>query len=125
MYEIEHQSIRFTNGKKHSFPVEVAEVLDFEDVIVIRLAASHLTAIQNIFGLDYQGNLLWKIPLPLSFSPQTPYVSLSRRGSYVDALNWDGHIVTLHPKKGHILGEDLYSGGAGSSRRTPSIRRWI
>jgi hypothetical protein len=125
MYEIELQTIRFSNGKKYHFPVEVAEAMDFDDAIVVRLAANPLTTIQNILGLDYEGNFLWTIPAPRTFSPQNPYVGLSRKGSYVEALSWDGHILTLLPKQGTIVAEDFYTGGAGYSRRTPSIRHWI
>jgi len=125
MYEIENQILRFSNGKKHQFQAEVVEVLDFEEAIVVRLAATYVTAIQNIFGLDYHGNFLWKIPAPRTFSPQNSYVSLTRRGSYVEALSWDGHIVTLHPKQGFILKEDFYNGGSTSSRRSASVRHWL
>lgn len=125
MYEIDQQTIRFSTGKKHHFPVEVVEALDFEEAIVVRLAASHLMTVQNIFALDYNGNLLWKIPTPRSFAPQNTYVGLSRKGSYVEVLNWDGHILTLHPKDGYIVAEEMYTGGGGHSRRTPSVRHWL
>jgi hypothetical protein len=125
MYEIELQTIRFSNGKKYHFPVEVAEAIDFDEAIVVRLAESHPMTTQNIVGLDHQGNLLWNMPAPRSFSPQNPYVCLYRKGDYVEVLNWDGHIVTLLPKQGVIVAEDFYSGGGGHSRRAPSPRRWL
>jgi hypothetical protein len=125
MYEIDQQTVRFSNGKRYRFPVEVAEAMDFEDSIVVRLTANHLLNVQNIFALDYHGNLLWKIPTPRSFSPQNPYVGLSRKGSYVEVLNWDGHILTIHPRDGSIVGEDMYTGGASHSRRSASPRRWL
>ena len=125
MYEIDQETIRFSNGKRHHFQAEIVEALDFEDSIVVRLAAGPLTLVQNVFGMDYKGNLLWKIPAPRSFDPRNSYVSLFRRGGFLEVLNWDGHLLTMHPKKGSIVSEDFYTGGATSQRHTPSVRRWI
>ena len=124
MYEIDQETIRFSNGKKHRFPAEIAEAMEFEDSIVIRLAAGSLAMNQNIFGLDYKGNLLWKIPSPRSFDARNPYVSLFRKGGYLEVMNWDGHVLTVHPKQGSILSEDNYSGGPSTSR-VASQRSWI
>jgi len=125
MYEIDQQTIRFSNGKKHCFPAAVVEAIDFEESIVVRLAETHPLILQNVVGIDYQGKFLWNIPMPRSFRPQNPYVCLYRKGNYVEVLSWDGHIVTLLPKQGTIVGEDFYSGGVGHSRRTASTRVWI
>src|ERR1019366_1867657 len=125
MYEIDLDTIRFSTGKKHRFPMEIAEVLDFDETIVLRLSGGHLSGAQNIFGLDYRGNMLWKMPQPRSFVPQSPYVSLTRRGSFVEALNWDGHLVTLHAKLGDIVSEEFFSGGSSAGRRSPSPRAWL
>ena len=124
MYEINLQSISFSNGKKHRFSDEIAETLDFEDSIIVRLASSFMSAAQNILALDYRGNLLWKIPQPRSFVARNPYVSVYRKGGLLEALNWDGHVLTVHPKLGTILAEDYYSGEV-SHRRTASARCWI
>ena len=125
MYEVELQSIQFSNGKRHRFPAEIAEALDFEDALVVRLVTSYTSLIQNIFAVDYRGNLLWTIPTPRSFFPQNPYVSLFRQGSHVEVLSWEGHILTLDPKRGTILSEGFYAGVGGSGNRTPSVRQWI
>src|SRR5579864_3982222 len=125
MYEIELKAIRFSNGKRHQFATEIVEALDFEEAIVVRLASAQPVVSQNIFGLDYQGNLMWKIPSARSFDARSPYISLSRNGSFVEAVNWDGHIVTLHPKLGYIVSEEVDTGGSFLSRRAPSSREWL
>jgi hypothetical protein len=121
MYEINLQTIYFSNGKKHRFAEEIAETLDFEDSIVIRLAASLMSVTQNILALDYKGNLLWKIPAPRSFEARNPYVSVFRKGALLEVMNWDGHVLMLHPKLGTILSEGFYSGGGSHA----SVRSWI
>src|ERR1700690_3378298 len=108
MYEINLQTIHFSNGQKHRFSEEIAEALDFEDSIVIRLAASLMSTAQNILALDYKGNLLWRIPSPRSFEARNAYVSVFRKGSLLEVMNWDGHILTVHPKLGTILSEDYF-----------------
>ena len=124
MYEIDQESILFSNGKRHCFKAEIAETLEFEDCIVIRLAAGSLAMNQNILAMDYKGNLLWKIPPPKSFNAHNPYVSLFRKEGFLEVMNWDGHLMTLHPKEGSILSESFYNGGPSSSR-VASARSWM
>jgi outer membrane protein assembly factor BamB len=125
MYEIDLTSIRFTNGKRFVFSGEIAEILDFEGSVVVRLDENRTTVIQNIYGLDYKGNLLWQLPCPVSFCAANPYVRVSRNGGFVDAVNWDGHVLTVHPKAGRILREDFCSNDTFSTRRRPSVRQWL
>jgi hypothetical protein len=126
MYEIDQQTIRFSSGKRHRFQADIAETLDFEESIVVRLVAGPFALVQNIFGFDYRGNLLWKIPSPKSFEARTPYVGLFRKGGFLEVLNWDGHLLTMQPKQGSILSEDHYSGGTSHGHgRVASRRSWI
>ncbi len=125
MYEILPNRIHFANGQIQTFPQEIAEVLDFDDAIVIRLISGLPEPSQNIFAFNLQGKLLWNMPTPLSFSAYNPYVALFRKGGFVDVLSWDGHLVTLHPNKGFILGESYYMGYGSGSRRSPAPRQWI
>src|ERR1039458_6905846 len=109
MYEIDLTSIRFTNGKRFIFSGEIAEILDFEESIVVRLDENRTGVLQNVFGLDYKGNLLSHLPCPVSFCAAAPAVPASSQGGFVDAINWDGHVLTVHPKAGRILNEDFCS----------------
>src|SRR5258708_10941727 len=125
MYEIGLNTIRFTNGKRHEFSTSIAESLDFEESIVIRLEASHQANAQNVLAFDYFGKLLWKIPQPQCYDARHAYVGIFRKGSFVEVLNWDGHLLTLHAEKGMILAENFYNGSTNTPRRTASVRRCI
>ena len=125
MYEIEQTSIRFPNGKRIVFAGEIAEILDFDECIVVRLDESGTKDLQNIYGLDYKGNLLWQLPHPVSFSAENPYVRVARNGGFVDVVNWDGHVLTVHPKIGRIMKEDFCSNETLPPRRLASVRRWL
>src|ERR1039458_7815778 len=105
MFQVEPQSIRFSNGKLYRVQGEIAETMEFGESIVVRVAAGLMSMAQNVFALDYLGNLLWRMPQPRSFSPNSPYVALFRKGDFVDVMNWDGHMVTLHAKRGDIFEE--------------------
>jgi hypothetical protein len=125
MYDYELKSIWFSNGNRIKFRNEIAEILDFEESIIVRLVPGTEQDFRNVFGLDYRGNLLWQIPHPRSFPMQTPYVMISRNGGYLDAMSWDGRILRLHPMLGTIVQEDQFSSQASSSHRVPSVRRWV
>jgi hypothetical protein len=125
MYDIDQHTIYFSNGKKHKFAMEIAEVMDFEESIVIRLSGSDTAASESIVSFDYNGKFLWKVPTPRTFIPYKPYVSLTRKGIYVEILNWDGHILILHAREGYIVDEGMYTGGGLSTRHTASVRHWI
>jgi hypothetical protein len=125
MYEIDRDTIRFANGKRQRFSSPIAESLDFDASIVIRLESGPKYTAINVFAFDYYGKLLWHIPAPRSYDPQNPYVGIFRKGGFVEILNWDGHLLTLHAEKGMILKEGFFAEGRPSSRRTPSVRRWL
>jgi hypothetical protein len=126
MYEIEPQSLVFSGGKRCRFPGDIAEIINFDDAMVVRLVDTPISILHNVFGVDYRGNILWQIPKPVSFRLEKPYVSVTTVGGRVSAMNWDGHVVTLHAKLGIILHEDYYLYDDGSSsRRVPPPRQWL
>jgi hypothetical protein len=126
MYEIEPRSLVFSGGKRCCFAGDIAGIISFDETIVVRLVDDPISVLNNVFGVDYRGNLVWQIPHPVSFTLQRPYVTVTKNCGHVNALSWDGHIVTVHPKSGIILNEDYSSYGViPSSRRVPPPRRWL
>src|SRR5579872_1159826 len=118
IHHVEGYSIVFGNGKRHKFHDLISQVVEFEDALVLRLETDSLHRTnQNVFAFDYQGNLLWQIPVRHHFNPHSPYVGIYRAGEMVDAFNWDGHTMTLHPRQGMIVSEGYISVGPASSRR--------
>jgi len=125
MYEIDQDTIRFSTGRRHKFQATIAETLEFDEAIVVRLNSGSMPVAENIFGFDYNGKLLWQLPPARTFEVRSSYVSLLRRGGYLEVLNWDGHLLTVHPKDGTILSEEFYSGGRSSRHRVASRRNWL
>ena len=126
MYEIDRKSLLFKGGKRCRFAADIAEVLTCDDAIIIRLTDDPVSVLQNVYSVDFQGNILWQIPPPRSFTPFKPYVRVTFHNGQVDALNWDGHVMTLHPRTGMILSENYGSyEDPPATRRVPQPRRWI
>ena len=125
MFHVETDSIVFPNGKRERFKGIVAEAIQFDEAIVVRLAQDlvHFTN-ENVFSFDYKGHLLWQIPVRSHMNAQSPYVSISQKNNHVEAHNWDGNVMTLDPKTGTVLSEG--SPYYGHMRRhQPSKRNWI
>ena len=125
MFQIDANSIAFSNGKRYSFRNLIDESLEFDDAIVIRLGPEpmHHTN-ENVYSLDFHGKLLWQIPVRPHLIPQSPFVMLARQGSYVEATNWDGYSLTLHPKTGIVITEGYHTWTDHRGRRA-SRRQWI
>jgi hypothetical protein len=50
-------------GKRVSFPVPVAEALDYQSVTIVRLDVPPGAAVnEHVFGVDDQGAILWRGP---------------------------------------------------------------
>ena len=126
MHSIEGNALIFSNNRRHDFKFPVAEVLDFEDVLIVRLATDYSAQMnENVFAFDIAGKLLWQIQPRLSRASQSPYVSITRHNSFVDAFNWDGYTVTIDPLLGHVIEEGFSTGSYSQSRRVASPRNWL
>ena len=127
MYCVDGQTIEFSNGKFYKFQNIVAEVLEFDDTLVVRLGSEPMQLVnENVFGFDMAGKMLWQIPKRVNITGTSPYVSVSRKNNiFVEACNWNGHAVVLHPTSGKIVSEGLANYYGGMSARMPSRRNWI
>jgi hypothetical protein len=125
MYDIEGQYIFFSDGRKLEFPSTIVETIDFEDVIVVRVLSDSTRPIPlNIFGVSYRGKILWRIPQRALIPADSPFTGLFRNSSYVDAINWNGYSLTLHPFEGAVVSEG-YQYMQVTTRRVASPRRWV
>jgi len=126
VYYIEGYSIVFANGQRHRFDDLISQVVEFQDALVLRLDTDSLRRTsQNVFAFDYLGKLLWQIPVRHHFNEHSPYVGLYAAGEMIDAYNWDGQILSLHPRLGTVMSEGHVSVGSSSSRRHASPRSFI
>jgi hypothetical protein len=126
MYHVEGTAIAFSNGKRHTFKNFITEVLEFDDAIIVLLNDEPMqSSNENVYSFDYNGLLLWQIPLRQRRMGHSPFVTIARNTMFIDAFNWDGSVMTLHPSKGFVIREDYASVGSFMPHRVASPRRWM
>jgi hypothetical protein len=126
MYRIEGDALIFSNGKRIQLDNQIVETVDFEDSLVIRVSAEPFLTTENVYSFDFAGNLLWQIPPSPYVHGCSPYVGLWRKDhDFVEAYNWNGFAVVLHPKVGTVLNAGQSFADAPSTKRTPSRRVWL
>lgn len=126
VYQIQDYTVVFANGHRHKFYDLISQTVEFTDALILRVGADSLHRTnQNVFAFDYQGNLLWQIPVRHHFNEHSPYVDVYRAGEMIDAYNWDGQILTLHPRSGIVVSEGFISVGYSPSRRHRSPKSYL
>jgi hypothetical protein len=126
MYEVEYDTLIFSTGELYRFESAIAEVLDFEEAIIVRLGTEPMNpGNENILSFSYDGRLLWKIPALPGRPANSPYTAITRNHLYVDAFNWDGRTMTLHPKDGIVITEGYIHTGGQFNGRIASARNWV
>ena len=125
MYHVEQNVLVFTGNKRRVFKNFISEVLEFDEAIVILLGnePSQCTN-ENVYAFDYAGNPLWQIPPRPRRMGHCPFVAITRNTMFLDAFNWDGSVMTIHPKQGFVIHEDYASVGNYMPHRVASVRRW-
>lgn len=105
-FRIENGKVVFDSGRVGSFNYPVAEALGFDKAVVARLEPpAGVVLNENVYGLDYEGQMLWQVPVRRHVYADSPYTNIARRGDDVLLSNWDGLELTLDPETGRVLGE--------------------
>jgi hypothetical protein len=102
--------------KELKFPCSIYEIIEFEDVYVIRLEDSALRKQlesegkeflpfnENIFGISkITGEILWQIEPLMVPTADSPFTGISKEGDKVILNNWSGCEYTVDPGTGEIL----------------------
>ena len=87
-------------------PYEIKQVEQFDNNLVVRLKIPlGIRFNENIFGISYEGKILWQIEPRKHPTSVSPYTNLAREGDSVYVFNWDGTDLVLDPYTGKILKE--------------------
>jgi hypothetical protein len=106
-YVIEGNRLRLPanpGGVRFAFPIR--DVVETEEVIVVCLAVPNGSNYsENVFAVDHDGNLRWRIK-PQSFASRSgPYAALSLSDGHVRLHGKDGQARDVDPKTGMVLGQ--------------------
>jgi len=99
-----------TNGKikkEVEFPSPIKQIEKFEQVIIVRIYPKTTTTFlnENIFGVSYDGKILWQIEVVSHVHVDSPYTWIGRKDSLLEAYNWDGTLYIVDPNNGKIIDE--------------------
>jgi hypothetical protein len=90
-----------------TFDYEIKEFIAFENVIVICLNYYYAPFNENVFGINYIGEVLWQISKYTSVEDRkSSFVGLNRENeNSCWAVNWDGTSLLLDITTGKVLND--------------------
>lgn len=95
-----------STGKSLKFDHPVAEILPFERAAVVRLNSPVGSAEnENVYGIDYEGEVLWRVPRRRTVYQDSPYTGMRAEADRVRLFNWDGLELLIDPTTGGVLEE--------------------
>lgn len=99
-----HGNELIVNSSNLSFPWPVAQVIHFDESIVVRLEPDVGSKFnENVYGVNLNGKIIWKIEPCRHVYEDSPYTHIAADGDIVKLSNWDGDELFVSPKTGTIL----------------------
>lgn len=93
-------------GKSLTFDYPVAEILPFQTAAVVRLNPPvGSSGNENVYGIDYEGSVLWRVPQRKTVYRDSPYTGMRSEADLVRLFNWDGLELLIDPTTGTVLEE--------------------
>ncbi len=86
------------------FSFDVKQVETFSDLLVVRLKIPVGTTYnENVFGVSYDGKILWQIEKLKYVYTDSPFTGMGREGDNIKLCNWDGTDLIVNPQTGEII----------------------
>lgn len=85
----------------YTFDFPIKQVVEFEDCFIVLLKRGKNIPINNVFGLNTQGDILWQFKKDSSL--KSSFVELKRDDKNVALLNFDGTKISVVPLTGERL----------------------
>lgn len=91
-------------GAQVEFTWPIADVIQFDDVLVVRLEPSPGSCFnENVFGISKSGNVIWTIAPVKHVYEDSPYTGILKKGNFIKLFNWDGDELVVDPESGVIV----------------------
>jgi hypothetical protein len=90
-----------------TFPFSIKKAISFQKTIVVCLKVSdNETFNENVFGVNYSGECLWKVEKKNLLYENSPYIDIKSEGEdFVRLFNWDGTQILLNAYSGQKIEE--------------------
>jgi len=86
------------------FKYDIDNIQKFNDCFVIMLGLQkHVIFNENIYGVSYDGKILWQIEKNNHLDEDSPYTGLGVESNLLTAYNWDGYDYLINPQTGKII----------------------
>ncbi|MDQ5899645.1 MAG: hypothetical protein QG624_564 [Pseudomonadota bacterium] len=86
------------------FSFDIKQVENFGDMLVVRLKIPVGTTYnENVFGVSYDGKILWQIEKLKYVYNDSPFTGMVREGNNIKLCNWDGTDLIVNSQTGEII----------------------
>ena len=87
------------------FKYDIDTVLIFDSCIVVMIEppVPRVTYNENIFGVSFDGKILWQIEKTEHLYEGSRYTNMVRENDLLLAYNWDGFDYLVNPATGKII----------------------
>lgn len=94
--------------KKVKFPFKIGQAESFDDILIVLLEPPPNAIFnENIFGVSYDGRMLWQIQKVDHNVDNSPYINMGSKNNLFFAHNWDGFFYFFDTKNGGIIDRTL------------------
>jgi hypothetical protein len=97
---IEDGVVVLPGGERKEFPIKVVQLVQIDDVLIVRGEGTARYAPANLWGMDTMGHVLWQVtdwpPLDNEFT------ELAFRDGKLIAFNFNGYRCELNPRTGYV-----------------------
>ncbi len=103
-FKVENKTLILEAGMSVTFDYRIVDTAAFDDAIVVRLnSPSDKHFNENVFGVGYDGKILWQIEEKGHVYDESPYTYIGRKGNKAELFNFDGLELVVEPSTGKIL----------------------
>ena len=103
-YVIDRNRVIFSPKLVVELKYDVWKVAEFPDVLVVLLDTPQKKYPDNVFGVSYEGKILWQIRPVRTIMPNSPFTDCERKSDELRLYHIDGTLYRVNPLTGEILG---------------------
>ncbi len=106
-FDIETDKLILDNGSTITFKYPIKKVLDASSALIVMLRPPiGVIFNENVYGVDYNGKILWQIPPQQHLDLESPYTDMSLiPDGHIGLYNWDAGFYIIEPLTGKIIAE--------------------
>src|SRR5687767_8247378 len=105
-FSVKGNKLIFKSGVEKVFDADISKTLVLGDVLVILLDYMRVPN-ENVYGVDKDGNLLWRIQQEKFPYKENPYANIYELNGRLGLSNYSGFQIEADPLTGKILKKEF------------------